>query len=220
MARKARSLIAAVTAVVVVGGAMMLVLLNPSPERSTEPLPLVTETPTAPVGRPLFGNSGPAVATPPSDAPSPDDEAAPGEDTTDLTVPTSIPTETIPSVTPEPGGRLARPVNGPVTSRFGMRLHPVLKVWKLHTGIDFAADCGTPPSARPRPAPSSVPDGPEATECRCAWTMGSSPGTASSPPTTTYQWLASRRDSMSTYTRVWAESAAPDIPRPATCTLR
>lgn len=132
---------------------MMLVLLNPSPERSTEPLPLVTETPTAPVGRPLFGNSGPAVATPPSDAPSPDDEAAPGEDTTDLTVPTSIPTETIPSVTPEPGGRLARPVNGPVTSRFGMRLHPVLKVWKLHTGIDFAADCGTPVGAA---APGTV----------------------------------------------------------------
>ncbi|MDO5092312.1 MAG: M23 family metallopeptidase [Propionibacteriaceae bacterium] len=144
---------AAVTAVVVVGGAMTLALLKPPPERNTEPLPLVTETPTAPVGRPLFGNSGPAVATPPSDAPSPEDEVAPGEDTSDLVIPTSIPTETIPSVTAEPGGRLARPVNGPITSRFGMRFHPVLKVWKLHTGLDFAADCGTPVGAA---APGTV----------------------------------------------------------------
>ena len=30
-----------------------------------------------------------------------------------------------------------------MTSAFGMRLHPVLKVWKLHDGTDFAAACGT-----------------------------------------------------------------------------
>jgi murein DD-endopeptidase MepM/ murein hydrolase activator NlpD len=30
-----------------------------------------------------------------------------------------------------------------VTSQFGMRLHPVLKVWKLHDGTDFGAACGT-----------------------------------------------------------------------------
>jgi murein DD-endopeptidase MepM/ murein hydrolase activator NlpD len=35
------------------------------------------------------------------------------------------------------------PVAGAVTSAFGMRLHPVLKVWKLHDGTDFAAACGT-----------------------------------------------------------------------------
>jgi murein DD-endopeptidase MepM/ murein hydrolase activator NlpD len=35
------------------------------------------------------------------------------------------------------------PVPGAVTSAFGMRLHPVLKIWKLHDGTDFAAACGT-----------------------------------------------------------------------------
>lgn len=35
-------------------------------------------------------------------------------------------------------------VPGPVTSRFGMRLHPVLKVWRLHDGVDYAAPCGVP----------------------------------------------------------------------------
>jgi murein DD-endopeptidase MepM/ murein hydrolase activator NlpD len=35
------------------------------------------------------------------------------------------------------------PVAGPVTSAFGMRLHPLLKTWKLHDGTDFGASCGT-----------------------------------------------------------------------------
>lgn len=41
-------------------------------------------------------------------------------------------------------GTLATPVNGRRTSPFGMRLHPVLHIYKLHTGLDFAAPCGTP----------------------------------------------------------------------------
>lgn len=36
------------------------------------------------------------------------------------------------------------PVSGPVTSPYGMRLHPLLKVWKLHDGVDFGAPCGAP----------------------------------------------------------------------------
>ena len=36
-----------------------------------------------------------------------------------------------------------RPVAGAVTSAFGMRLHPLLKIRKLHDGTDFAAACGT-----------------------------------------------------------------------------
>jgi murein DD-endopeptidase MepM/ murein hydrolase activator NlpD len=36
-----------------------------------------------------------------------------------------------------------RPVAGVVTSPFGIRLHPLLKVRKLHDGTDFAAACGT-----------------------------------------------------------------------------
>jgi murein DD-endopeptidase MepM/ murein hydrolase activator NlpD len=36
------------------------------------------------------------------------------------------------------------PVQGAVTSAFGMRFHPVLRRWKLHDGTDFEAGCGTP----------------------------------------------------------------------------
>lgn len=39
---------------------------------------------------------------------------------------------------------LSAPVTGPVTSPYGMRLHPTLHVWKLHGGVDFAATCGAP----------------------------------------------------------------------------
>jgi murein DD-endopeptidase MepM/ murein hydrolase activator NlpD len=34
--------------------------------------------------------------------------------------------------------------NPVITSPYGMRLHPVLHVWKLHDGTDFRAYCGTP----------------------------------------------------------------------------
>jgi murein DD-endopeptidase MepM/ murein hydrolase activator NlpD len=36
------------------------------------------------------------------------------------------------------------PVPARITSRYGMRLHPVLGYWKLHDGTDFGAACGTP----------------------------------------------------------------------------
>jgi murein DD-endopeptidase MepM/ murein hydrolase activator NlpD len=42
------------------------------------------------------------------------------------------------------GGYLTRPVNGPVTSEFGMRFHPIYHYWKLHSGRDFGVPCGTP----------------------------------------------------------------------------
>lgn len=41
------------------------------------------------------------------------------------------------------GGRLRRPVPGPVTSRFGNRLDPYYHVWQLHAGIDMASPTGT-----------------------------------------------------------------------------
>ena len=42
------------------------------------------------------------------------------------------------------GGPLARPVSAAVGSRFGMRLHPIFKVWRLHAGVDMGARCGSP----------------------------------------------------------------------------
>jgi murein DD-endopeptidase MepM/ murein hydrolase activator NlpD len=42
------------------------------------------------------------------------------------------------------GGAVQRPVSGPVTSPFGMRVHPVTGVRKLHDGTDFGVPCGTP----------------------------------------------------------------------------
>jgi len=41
-------------------------------------------------------------------------------------------------------GRFMRPVNGPITSGFGMRYHPILHRNRLHKGIDISAHNGTP----------------------------------------------------------------------------
>ncbi|OYT69826.1 MAG: peptidase M23 [Armatimonadetes bacterium CP1_7O] len=41
-------------------------------------------------------------------------------------------------------GRFLRPVDGNLTSGFGMRVHPIFKVRKMHTGIDISAPSGTP----------------------------------------------------------------------------
>ncbi len=49
-----------------------------------------------------------------------------------------------PPVTTGTTGALADPVAGYVTSPFGLRLHPIYGVWKLHDGTDFGASCGTP----------------------------------------------------------------------------
>lgn len=40
---------------------------------------------------------------------------------------------------------LSRPVrSGWVSSEFGNRYHPLLHIWRLHAGRDYAANCGTP----------------------------------------------------------------------------
>jgi murein DD-endopeptidase MepM/ murein hydrolase activator NlpD len=49
-----------------------------------------------------------------------------------------------PPAGPSGNGSLRRPVGGPITSPFGMRVHPVTGVRKLHDGADFGAPCGTP----------------------------------------------------------------------------
>lgn len=47
---------------------------------------------------------------------------------------------------PEPpdAGTGDLPIDGPVTSAFGMRVHPVTGERKLHDGVDIGAPCGTP----------------------------------------------------------------------------
>ena len=52
--------------------------------------------------------------------------------------PVSAPVDTTPS------NFLSYPANGPTTSGFGMRWHPVLKKWMLHDGLDWGIPCGTP----------------------------------------------------------------------------
>ena len=45
---------------------------------------------------------------------------------------------------PAQSGVLSHPANGPITSGFGMRYHPILHIYRMHTGIDFGISCGTP----------------------------------------------------------------------------
>lgn len=40
--------------------------------------------------------------------------------------------------------RLQRPVDAPITSTFGPRVHPIFGTVRMHTGIDFGAAAGTP----------------------------------------------------------------------------
>jgi murein DD-endopeptidase MepM/ murein hydrolase activator NlpD len=48
------------------------------------------------------------------------------------------------SAAPRSNAFLGDPVDGPTTSEFGMRFHPIKHIWKLHTGRDFGVPCGTP----------------------------------------------------------------------------
>ncbi|HEX7597390.1 MAG TPA: M23 family metallopeptidase [Polyangia bacterium] len=46
---------------------------------------------------------------------------------------------------PSSSSGLNKPIPGAsITSPYGMRLHPILHIWKLHDGTDFGAGCGTP----------------------------------------------------------------------------
>ena len=52
---------------------------------------------------------------------------------------------------PQPsGGFLSYPANGPVTSPFGYRVHPIYGYYSLHDGTDFGAACGAPLYVRRR----------------------------------------------------------------------
>ncbi len=51
------------------------------------------------------------------------------------------------------GGYLSSAADGPITSPFGRRYHPILHYWRLHSGIDYGIPCGTPVRAT---APGTV----------------------------------------------------------------
>jgi murein DD-endopeptidase MepM/ murein hydrolase activator NlpD len=42
------------------------------------------------------------------------------------------------------GGVLSWPVSAGITSSYGMRVHPITGIYKLHDGTDFGVGCGTP----------------------------------------------------------------------------
>jgi murein DD-endopeptidase MepM/ murein hydrolase activator NlpD len=53
-------------------------------------------------------------------------------------------TSAIMTVAGQPGRHgFLHPLAGAVSSGFGLRFHPLLRIWKLHDGTDFAAACGT-----------------------------------------------------------------------------
>lgn len=61
----------------------------------------------------------------------------------------STPSAPAPPASPAPkapsgDGVLSPPVNVPPGSPFGMRYHPILHYWRLHSGQDYGAACGTP----------------------------------------------------------------------------
>ena len=57
--------------------------------------------------------------------------------------------DTSPLNAPPPAGdgKFLRPSSGRITSPYGMRVHPVTGVYKLHSGTDFGAACGSPARA-------------------------------------------------------------------------
>lgn len=56
----------------------------------------------------------------------------------------SQPSGSSPDSAPSSGSQLARPSNGPVTSSYGQRRHPIYGTTRMHTGTDFGAPSGAP----------------------------------------------------------------------------
>ena len=48
------------------------------------------------------------------------------------------------STVSNPNGIFMKPAGGAITSQYGMRFHPIQKIYKMHNGVDFRASTGTP----------------------------------------------------------------------------
>lgn len=81
------------------------------------------------------GSSDAAMAGTPAETPSV--EVAPPVETTADGQQVSAPAAT-------GDGSYMMPVDAPITSGYGWRIHPTLGYSKLHDGVDFGAACGTP----------------------------------------------------------------------------
>lgn len=155
------SVIAAAISAALVGGAVATAQdpqtaleAVPAPVSSAAPSPFLAaaELPSLPMrvaAVDVARNEDRELTFDPFSAPTP--EIAPLEGPR---IPDPPPPSAPPTISAEPsigslgdvvdGDLFAQPVNGRRTSAFGMRFHPVLRRWKLHTGLDFAAPCGTP----------------------------------------------------------------------------
>lgn len=158
------SVIAAAISAALVGGAVATAQdpqtaleAVPAPVSSAAPSPFhaAAELPSLPMrvaAVDVARNEDSELTFDPFSAPTP--EIAPLEGPR---IPDPPPPSAPPTISAEPsigslgdlvdGELFAQPVNGRRTSAFGMRFHPVLRRWKLHTGLDFAAPCGTPVGA-------------------------------------------------------------------------
>ena len=135
----------------VVSGITVLTMQNPAP---VEAVPVVRPSPELiPVEPPSETPEPDAAATESANSAGPKKPIFPVHQYPEdwyLPRPASgdqVPTDDVGYVNTEGNGTLATPVDGRRTSPFGMRMHPVLHVYKLHTGLDFAAPCGTPVGA-------------------------------------------------------------------------
>ncbi|MEE1617067.1 M23 family metallopeptidase [Brachybacterium sp. J153] len=68
-------------------------------------------------------------------------------DATGIEIEVPEPEPEVASTGPVSESGFIRPVDGPVTSGFGGRIHPVLGYFKGHNGVDFGNACGTPVQA-------------------------------------------------------------------------
>lgn len=135
---------------------------QPSPQSSprsqpsgTTPAPSPGSSPTPTASNPNPSPTATVAPTPspsPSGSPTPSRSPAAPSQPNPITAASPKPAST-PTPTPKPTstplqqratGKFIKPVNGPITSPFGWRIHPIHGTRKHHNGVDFGAEKGSP----------------------------------------------------------------------------